>query len=200
MLTTGLQHPPLASGTYNSALTPLASGTHYSSLATFAKTRHIWEVAAKIAVSDGSNAHHSVPILGTGLWHPPLMSGTYHSALMLTTWLQYSPLGSSAHHSAPALTTRLQRSPLGSSAHHLAPPSMCLQRQPLNSGNIHKSSHIYIWGVAVNHSAPALTTWLQHSPLGSSAHHLAPALTTWLQHQILNFGNIFKPSHIYVWE
>jgi len=132
-------------------------------------------VAVKIAISDSSNAHHSVPMLGTSLWHPPLMSSTYHSAVMITTWLQHSPLGSSTHHLAPALTTQLQCSPLGSPFY--VPPAPTtqlwqhLQIKPylnLGSGSEPLSSSTY-------HLAPALITWLQCSPYASSINHSTPA-------------------------
>jgi len=111
-----LQHPPLASGTYNSALTPLASGTHYSTLAT----------STKIAVSDGSNAHHFSDswhwplVYTTDVWHLLLSFNAHHLAAALTTWLQYSPLGSNAHHLATVLTTWLPL-PCASSANHSTP-------------------------------------------------------------------------------
>jgi len=52
-------------------LLPFAFGAHYSTPATFA-IRALLGVSMKIAVFDGSNARHSVPMLTTGLWHPPV--------------------------------------------------------------------------------------------------------------------------------
>jgi len=114
---------------------------------------------------------------------------------MTTTGILCLPLASGIHHLTPTSTTSgTQHSTAGnlgvavnivvfdsSNAHNSVPmPASGLRHTPFTSDNYHLAS-------TLTTLAPALATFLQHSPLVPTTHLLRPPD---------NSGNIHKPNHI----